>query len=218
MISLIVPVKSSQKEYTEFLKKNVEELYGNSKDVELIISEDDTTSLGQNYNNAVKKAKGEKIILLHNDMVLRKGFLETMDSYIQPQVVTSYIRVEPPIFPGQMPGKVLHDCGSDLKTFNKKKWEDYVLKKSPEGGGGQLFFGCMKEDWIGLDGETFQMFREDDDIHLRYDILGFRKIICPAYLYHFVSKTSRSEEDSKKIEMESQKRFEEKWRKILYLV
>lgn len=218
MISLIVPTRSSQKRYTEHIQANIALLYGNSKEVELIISEDDVSSLGENYNNAIRQAKGEKIILLHNDMVLRKGFVEIMDSYIQPGVITSYNRVEPPIFPGQMPGKVLYDCGVDLESFDRNKWERYSPNLKPEVGGGQLFFGCMKEDWIGLDGKTFTMFREDDDIHLRYDILGFRKIIAPAYLYHFVSKTSRSEEKSEEIEKESQRRFEEKWRKILYLV
>jgi hypothetical protein len=38
--------------------------------------------MGINYNNAVAKAKGEKIILLHNDMAIKPGFVEQMDKDI----------------------------------------------------------------------------------------------------------------------------------------
>ena len=45
--------------------KNIQEIYPDETQVEIIVSEDDTVTMGVNYNNAVSKAKGEKIILLH---------------------------------------------------------------------------------------------------------------------------------------------------------
>lgn len=220
MISLIIPTRSKQREYTEFLLKNIEELYPgyqNKGYLEVIVSEDDLVSLGNNYNNAIKKARGEKIILLHNDMVLGRGFLDIMDRDIMKGRITTYTRVEPPIFPDQAPGKVVVDFGRTLEDFNKKKWEAFFLPDIKQEGGSQLFLGCMKEDWIGLDGKTFQMFCEDDDLHLRYQILGFEKVISPAFVYHFVSKTSRIGKDYHDIELESREKFNKKWRDILYI-
>lgn len=220
MISLIIPTRSAQREYTEFLLRNIEELYPGYQDrnyLEVVVSEDDSNTLGVNYNNAVKKAKGEKIILLHNDMVLGKNFLDIMDRDIKKGRITTYTRVEPPIFPDQIPGKVIAEFGRGLEDFNKDKWSRFSTVDIIQDGGSQLFLGCMKEDWIGLDGKTFEMFCEDDDLHLRYQILGFEKVVSPAFVYHFVSKTSRESKDYQKIELESRRKFNEKWRNILYI-
>ena len=79
MISLIIPVTSNNKDYTNNIIKNIREIYPNENEVEVIVEINDNVTLGVNYNNAVAKANGEKIILLHNDMILSKGFIETMD-------------------------------------------------------------------------------------------------------------------------------------------
>lgn len=217
MISLVIPQTSDNPDYTQALLDNIEELYGNREDIEVIIETNDEVSLGINYNNAVKRANGEKIILLHNDMILSPGFVETMDKHISKGKVTSYTRVEPPIYTDTYPGKMILDCGSTLETFNKDKWDNFNIPEDITSGGSQLFFGCMKEDYIGIDGYTFYRFREDDDIHLRYRILGFEHIVSSAHVYHFVSKTVRKDDSYKQIEAQSHKAFQEKWSKILYV-
>lgn len=217
MISLIIPTQSKQKEYTDSIIKNIEQLYPDRTEVEIVVTVDDEATLGQNYNNAVRFANGEKIILLHNDMVLSKGFVETMDRHIQKGRITTYTRVEPPVFPGEIPGKVIYDCGNDLETFDADKWNSFYMPETLSNGGSQLFFGCMKEDYIGIDGDTFKMFCEDDDLHLRYSILGFQKVVSSAHVYHFVSKTSRSSEESYQIEMKSREAFQKKWNSIIYI-
>lgn len=217
MISLVIPQTSDNPDYTKALLDNIEELYGSRDDIEVIVETNDEVSLGVNYNNAVKRANGEKIILLHNDMILSPGFVETMDKHISKGRVTSYTRVEPPIFPGEMPGKVILDCGSTLEEFDKDKWDQFNIPEGIISGGSQLFFGCMKEDYIGIDGYTFYRFREDDDMHLRYRILGFQHIVSSAHVYHFVSKTVRKDDSCKQIEAESHKAFQEKWNNILYI-
>jgi hypothetical protein len=71
---------------------------------------------------------------------------------------------------------------------------DFDIKEELIDGGSQLFFGCMKEDYIGIDNKTFhppQMWCSDDDLHLRYKIAGFEHKVSSAHVYHFVSKTSR---------------------------
>jgi hypothetical protein len=208
MISLIIPTVSKTKEYSDNLYSNLKTLYPN---VEVILEENDKVSLGTNYNNAVAKASADKIILLHNDMVIKPGFVELMEKHITPKRITTYTRVEPPIFPDTYPGKYLLDCGQDLKSFDEAKFKQYAPQESLIDGGSQLFFGCMKEDYIGIDGHTFKMFCEDDDLHLRYKLAGFEHKVSSAHVYHFVSKTSRTASDSQQVEQQSNINFVRKW-------
>jgi hypothetical protein len=167
--------------------------------------------MGVNYNNAVAKAKGEKIILLHNDMVIKPGFVEQMDKDIVKGRITAYTRVEPPIYPDTYAGKVLLDCGTSLETFNKDKFLAFNIEDTTLlDGGAQMFFGCMKEDYLGIDGYTFKLFCEDDDLHLRHNIAGYEQKVSSAHVYHFISKTSRVG-DYKPIENESNIKFIKKW-------
>lgn len=211
MISLIIPVTTSNLDYTNNLIHNIRDLYPNKNEVEIILEENDKVTLGVNYNNAVAKVKGDKIILLHNDMVIKRGFIETMDKHIFKGRITTYTRIEPPIYNDIYPGKVIADFGSDLDTFDENKFNNFTLEESLIDGGSQLFFGCMKEDYIGIDGHTFKMFCEDDDLHLRYKLLHFEHKVSSAHVYHFVSKTSRSTMNYKQIEFNSNRNFVRKW-------
>ena len=211
MISLVIPASTRTKEYTDALIKNIEEIYPNRNEVEIILQEDDNLTLGNNYNKAVERANGEKIILLHNDMILKPGFVEEMDRHIVRNRITTYTRVEPPIYTDTYPGKILLDCGSNLETFDKEKFNKLKTEESLVDGGSQLFFGCYKEDYIGIDGNTYKMFCEDDDFHLRCTIAGMERKASSASVYHFVSKTSRTTDDYKEVESLSNKAFVKKW-------
>lgn len=209
MISLIIPTTSKNRNYTENIVSNIYDLYGDT--VEVIVEENDSVTLGENYNNAVARATGEKIILLHNDMILSPGFVEQMDKHIQPKRITTYTRIEPPIFNDIYPGKVLLDCGTELENFDANKFTECKLDYDLIDGGSQLFFGCMREDYIGIDGYTFKMFCEDDDLHRRYRLAGFEHKVSCAAVYHFVSKTSRTTTNYQQIEYNSNRNFLRKW-------
>jgi len=210
MISLIIPTTSKNKDYTQNILTNIREIYPNENEVEVIIEENDNVTLGINYNNAVAKANGEKIILLHNDMVIKPGFVETMDKHIVKGRITTYTRIEPLIYNDTYPGKVLMECGRDLLTFKADVFDSIYMEESLIDGGSQLFFGCMKEDYIGIDGYTFKKFCEDDDLHFRYKLAGFEHKVSSAHVYHFVSKTSRVG-DYSQIEKNSNRDFIRKW-------
>lgn len=210
MISLIIPTNKTNSEYTKHLINNIREIYPDKTQVEIVISEDDTVTMGVNYNNAVAKAKGDKIILLHNDMVIKPGFVEQMDKDIIKERITAYTRVEPPIYPDTYAGKIILDCGASLETFDKDKFLNFTLPEKLLEGGAQLFFGCMKEDYLGIDGYTFKLFCEDDDLHLRHKIAGYEQKVSSAHVYHFISKTSRVG-DYHPIENESNLKFIKKW-------
>jgi hypothetical protein len=214
MISIIIPTTSKTWNYTDNILNNINEIYSEklaSGDLEVIIETNDSVTLGINYNNAVARASGDKIILLHNDMIVKAGFIEQLDQDIVKNRITTYTRVEPPIFNDTYPGKVLLDCGTDLESFNSDKFNQYTIKSELRDGGSQLFFGCMREDYIGIDGYTFKMFCEDDDLHKRYKMAGFEHKVSSAHVYHFVSKTSRSTSDYQQIEQASNRNFVRKW-------
>jgi hypothetical protein len=214
MISLIIPTVSKTREYTNNILNNIRAIYPNENEVEIIVEENDNVDLGTNYNNAVAKATSEKIILLHNDMIIKPGFVETMSKHIVKGRVTTYTRVEPPIYLDTYPGKFLLDCGYDLSSFNKEKFNQLNIEEDLINGGSQLFFGCLKEDYLKLDNITFsppQMWCSDDDLHLRYKLAGFEHKVSSAYVYHFVSKTSRSTSDYQVIEQQSNINFIKKW-------
>ena len=128
MISLIIPTNKTNSDYTKYLINNIKEIYPDESQVEVIVSEDDTVTMGINYNNAVAKANGEKIILLHNDMVIKPGFVEQMDKDIIKGRIVAYTRIEPPIFPDTFPGKVILDCGTNLDNFNYQKFLDFKIE------------------------------------------------------------------------------------------
>jgi hypothetical protein len=211
MISLIIPVPTRESKYLINLLNNINELYPDRSKVEIVVVDDKDVSLSTKYNKAVSLSKGEKIILLHDDMVLQPGFIETMDKHIEKGKIITYTRVEPPLYTDLYPGKVLLDCGRDLEDFDKSKFEECKVEGELVDGGSQLFFGCYREDYIGMDGKTFEMFCEDDDIHLRYDLAGYQRKVSPACVYHFVSKTSRASSNSKQIELNSNRNFIRKW-------
>lgn len=214
MISLIIPTTSANQKYTNNIFKNIREIYSNENEVEVIIEINDKANLGENYNSAINKANGEKIILLHNDMIIKPGFIETMDKHIIKNRITTYTRIEPPIFPDTYPGKIILDCGTDLNNFNQEKFNQFNLEENLIDGGSQIFFGCLKEDYIGLDIKTFnppQMWCSDDDLHLRYKLAGFERKVSSAHVYHFVSKTSRTTNNYQQIELHSNRNFVRKW-------
>jgi len=212
MISLIIPATTLNQHYTDFAVKQIRELYPNEKEVEIVVEVNDNVTLGINYNNAVAKANGEVVVLLHNDMVLHPGFVETILKHIKRKMVLVYHRIEPPIYPDEFPGKSIRDYGRGIEDFNKNAFFEYPISDTLVDGGSQLFFAVYKEDYLDIDGYTFEKFCEDDDVHLRYKIAGYDlKVANGAMVYHFVSKTSRSSDDYALIELESNLQFVRKW-------
>jgi GT2 family glycosyltransferase len=211
MISLIIPATSSNQKYTDFAVQQIRELYPNENEVEIVVEINDNVTLGINYNNAVAKANGEVVVLMHNDMVPHPGFVETILKHIKRKMVLVYHRVEPPIYTDEYPGKSIFDCGRDIENYNKNAFFEYQAEDILIDGGSQLFFAVYKDDYLDIDGYTFKKFCEDDDVHLRYKLAGYDcKVANGAMVYHFVSKTSRSD-NYQEVEMLSNLAFIKKW-------
>lgn len=194
MISLIIPSTSKLQNYTDFAISEIRKLYPDENEVEIISEVNDEVTLGINYNNAVQRAKGEVVVLMHNDMVPHPGFVETILKYIERKMVLTYHRVEPPIFKDTYLGKSIYDCGSDIASYNRELFFNFNSDDMIFDGGSQLFFAVYKDDYLDIDGYTFKKFCEDDDVFLRYKIAGYQcKVAIGAMVYHFVSKTSRND-------------------------
>jgi GT2 family glycosyltransferase len=181
-------------------------------------------TFSDNYNTGIKLVKTEKLILIHNDMVIGKGFLESIERLLEPDMVLSYTTIEPSIFTGhKRPGKVILDCGLSFEDFNDSEFDNYVeeCKENDTLHDGAVFFMSgykkMFDSVGGFDGFSFNpYFCEDDDFLIRAKLKGYRLKTCDsAIVYHFVSKTSRFSDDNKKncikYEENSNKNFIRKW-------
>jgi len=182
-------------------------------------------NFSDNYNKAASLATKEYIIFIHNDVVLAPEFLKNIEKHIGPNNIVSYTTIEPPIFADhERPGKIIKDLGIDLETFDLQGLYEFVSEKQVEFEDqtepGIGFFMCMPRDKYleigGLHNLFNPMFCEDDDLILRWKLLGLNLFTSlDAICYHFVSKTSRFSDEYQKqtqqIEHNSNKNFIRKW-------
>jgi len=189
-----------------------------------IFHDDDRLAFSETYNSGIKLVDTDKLVLIHNDMIIGEGFLEAIERLLEPNMVLSYTTIEPPIFKGhRRPGKVLLDLGSSFENFDYFNFNQYVEehKSNDELYDGAVFFMSgykkMFEDVGFFDGFSFvPCFCEDDDFLIRAKLKGYDLKTCEsAIVYHFVSQTSRFSEDFKKDralhEISSGRNFVRKW-------
>jgi GT2 family glycosyltransferase len=188
------------------------------------VHESEKINFSENYNQGIRIVDTDKLVLIHNDMVIGKGFLESLDRQLTEQMLLCYTTVEPPIFAGHnRPGKFILDCGLSFDNFNMNLFNQYI-DSVPETGklydGGSFFMSGYKtlfEDVNYFDGFSFfPCFCEDDDFLIRTKLKGYDiKTTEEAITYHFVSKTSRFSEEYKETtrqnELNSNRNFIRKW-------
>lgn len=188
------------------------------------IHDDERITFSETYNRGIACVKTDKLILIHNDMIIGKHFLENIDKLLEEDMILSYTTIEPPIFAGHSrPGKVLLNMGNDFDDFNYQLFDKYVdeHKNDCKLYDGAVFFMSMYkkvfDDIGGFDGSMFiPAFCEDDDFLLRAKIKGYKLRTTECVIsYHFVSMTSRFGKDMKdhtqKYELNSNKNFVRKW-------
>ena len=83
------------------------------------IHDDDKLTFSDNYNSAIKLVDTDKLVLIHNDMVIGDNFLENLSQLIDEKSLITYTTIEPPIFKGhKRPGKVILELGRGFNDFN----------------------------------------------------------------------------------------------------
>lgn len=186
------------------------------------IHDDDKLTFSDNYNSAIKLVDTDKLVLIHNDMVIGEHFLENLSELIDEKTFLTYTTIEPPIFKGhKRPGKVLMEFGRSFFDFNYNLFNQYVDRVKTNKtlvDGGTFFMSGYKKSFIDVglfDGFTFDpFFCEDDDFIIRAKLSGFNlKTTECAVVYHFVSKTSRvlRSEESRLSEHRNIRNFIRKW-------
>jgi len=89
--------------------------------------DDDRLTFSETYNAGIDLVDTEKIVLIHNDMVIGEGFLEAIERLLTENMILSYTTIEPPIFKGHArPGKVLLDLGSGFDNFDQTHFDNYI--------------------------------------------------------------------------------------------
>ena len=195
------------------------------KDENLSFFHDDSRlTFSETYNAGIDLVDTEKIVLIHNDMVIGEGFLESLERLLTENMILSYTTIEPPIFKGHSrPGKVLLDLGSGFDNFDQISFDSYVSQWKNNNtlhDGAVFFMSAYKKTFIdlgGFDGFSFvPCFCEDDDFLIRAKLKGYELKTCDsAITYHFVSQTSRFSDEMKDIrqdiEAHSIRNFIRKW-------
>jgi len=201
-----VPFIISSGGSTDGTKEWLDEI-SNTDDYLTIFHDDDRLTFSDTYNVGIKLVDTEKLVLIHNDMVIGDGFLESIERTLKPNMLLSYTTIEPPIFKGHVrPGKVILDLGSNFENFDYVSFNEYVQKNKDTDDvydGAVFFMSGYKNMFVdvgGFDGFSFvPAFCEDDDFLIRAKLKGYELKTCTsAITYHFVSQTSRFSDEYRK--------------------
>lgn len=186
---------------------------------------DEQKTFSDTFNKAAELSTKDYVAYLHNDIVLAPGFVEDLIKHQGENNVVSYTTIEPPIFTDhERPGKIIWDFGSDFNDFNNDEFLEFVKENKQyykdQTSPGVTFFMMMPKKTLlsigGMDNIFNPMFCEDDDLILRFKLLGMNLFTSlDAMCYHFVSKTSRFSDEykdrTKQIEQASIRNYVRKW-------
>lgn len=197
MISIVVPHLSTSRYIDNFrdsLDRNTE-----TRAYELVEVIDET-DVYYAYNRGVYQAKYDAVVLMNDDMVVPPNWDRNFLSLIAPgRVVTAHV-AEP------NPGAVTRgvnvfqnvklDCGSDIDSFDRVKYESFAEKYSADrpsfspGFGWYMPVGFHKTTFVSY--PNIKKFPYPNDILLLDDILpslGYRFVQVNDLFYHFQSKS-----------------------------
>jgi len=139
------------------------------------------------WNYAVKKAKGEIVVLVNSDMAFSRNWLENLVKYLDEKKIITSRLVESGRIPSIFPHTVVKNFGRSPKEFKKEDFE--------------IFAENIKEDKI-LPGGTFMPLSIYKDVFLESggfpekrvetsgDFYLFYKILDPKGVKHYTAMDS----------------------------
>lgn len=226
MISIIIPNYNGKK----YLKECLDSLYSMDQlEFEVIIidnasQDDDFKWVGQynnlhfkqldkNYgfsravNEGIYLAKGEYVLLLNNDTVIEKDFVQELVKTIKKDKQIFAVSSKMIAYHNR---ELIDDAGDEYnllgwtkKRGDGKSVEDFTTEK-------RVFSACAGAalyrknifDEIGYFDENFFAYMEDVDIGYRANIYGYKNVYCPdAKVYHIGSATSGSRYNAFKVKL-----------------
>ena len=235
--SIIIPVYNGIR-YTQECIESIEK-YSAFGTAELIVidnaSIDETPSFLQNQRNCIvitntvnrgfasavnqglRRARGEYLVIVNNDIVITSGWLEHFAETIESNgaygilgPVTNYISGP------QMLQAVPYSSIPEMHTFARRRWEQFGAKIEQAD---TLRGFCMfiKRDVIEAIGGFDERFKignyEDDDFCLRAQQKGFScGVAVGIFIHHYGSATFKTlKKDYGEILQENAQKFAEKW-------
>lgn len=159
------------------------------------------------YDRLVNEVASHEICMIyHADMFLCPGALDAIEAHIQPKIIVSLTRIEPPLHPAG-PEKVLLNCGVEPEEFNEERVleevnirsketvqrQEHALPDTTEG----IFapWAFYKEDFQEIGGHDplyAPQSKEDSDIFNRFQLNGVSFIqTWKGYVYHMTCRGSR---------------------------
>ena len=156
-------------------------------------------------------ATNDIVMIFHSDMYACPNMDKEMLKYLEPGVVVSATRVEPPLHP-EGPEKIIKDFGIEPEEFKESELlkevelltemhgRDYNFAKYTEG----IFAPWMiyKSDFQSIGGHD-SLFapqsKEDSDIFNRFVLNGYKLIqTWTGYVYHMTCRGSRFKDGAKR--------------------
>lgn len=226
MISIIIPNYNGKK----YLEGCLDSIYNMQQlDFEVIIidnaSQDDDfewisqysdlqfKQLDKNYgfsravNEGIRLAKGEYVLLLNNDTVIEKDFVQELVKTIKKDKQIFAVSSKMIAYHNR---ELIDDAGDEynLLGWTKKRGDGKSVQSF--GAEKRVFSACAGAalyrksifDEIGYFDENFFAYMEDVDIGYRANIYGYKNVYCPdAKVYHIGSATSGSRYNAFKVKL-----------------
>ena len=153
------------------------------------------------YDTLVDIATNDIVMIYHADMYACPGMDEAMLKHLEPGVVVSATRIEPPLHPDG-PEKILMDFGIEPEEFDEHglwNWLESDIEVSK--GIGKTTEGIFapwviyKDDFLAIGGHDplyAPQSKEDSDIFNRFVLAGYKLVqTWQGFVYHMTCRGSR---------------------------
>ena len=152
------------------------------------------------YDQLINEVASYDVCMIyHADMYLCPGALDAIEKYIEPKIIVSLTRIEPPLHPDG-PEKVLADWGIETEHFNEPKFLEWFKHSKPFKGhttteGIFAPWAFMKADFQEIGGHDplyAPQSKEDSDIFNRFQLNGVKFVqTWEGFVYHMTCRGSR---------------------------
>ena len=146
-------------------------------------------------------ATNDVVMIYHADMYACPNLDESILKQIEPGVVVSATRIEPPLHPDG-PEKILKDFGIEPEEFEEEKLLEFLRHEVHYDKGRGIVtegifapWAILKSDWDYIGGHDplfAPQSKEDSDIFNRFHLAGFKfKQTWDGFVYHMTCRGSR---------------------------
>lgn len=184
-----------------------------------LIENKENLGFARGCNQGIRKAKGEYILLLNNDVVVTKGWLSGLLTCLKNAPDAGIIGPMTNNISGPQKIDVDYKSVEEIENFARRFRETFKGRRIPLRRivGFCMLFKRDLVDKIGLLDETFGTGNfEDDDLCLRAELVGFRNYIAgDVFIHHYGSRSFIGNKiDYNATIGGNRRKFNEKWNSI----